>query len=221
MEVFGFIDMKKVKNLIYLFIFTGALLALKFLVIDKIFTNLGNDADVWFTSGLLLVVLGIFVTEKYFTKPLDVIVNVILLFVVLSMLENVGQFLLYWPLLVYSLLIGIIAFISFVLIDEEKDRNFLSQKIAHSSNIISSFLGSSKMLFSIVFILSIFSYFISSLENNFLINKEQIAVLSLIGFWGMLILIEPIDKKLIAPLFEKIKSDLENIFFVEYKKYIL
>ena len=97
---------------------------------------MGKDAEVWFTSGLLLVVLGVFVTEKYFTKPLDVIVNVMLLFVVLSMLENVGQFLLYWPLLIYSLLIGVIAFISFVLINEEKDRNFLSQKIAHSANLI-------------------------------------------------------------------------------------
>jgi len=198
--------MNKIKNLIYLFVFTGALLSLKFFVIDNIFTDVSKDAEIWFTSGLLLVVLGIFVTEKYFTKPLDVIVNVLLLFVVLSMLENVGKFLLYWPLLVYSLLIGVIAFISFVLIDEEKDRNFLSQKIAHSANLISSFLGSSKMLFSIVFILSIFSYFISSLENNFFINKEQVAVLSLIIFWGMLILIEPIDKKLIAPLFEKIKN---------------
>jgi len=198
--------MNKLKNLIYLFVFTGALLSLKFFVIDNIFTDAIKDAEIWFTSGLLLVVLGIFVTEKYFTKPLDVIVNVLLLFVVLSMLENVGKFLLYWPLLVYSLLIGVIAFISFVLIDEEKDRNFLSQKIAHSANLISSFLGSSKMLFSIVFILSIFSYFISSLENNFFINKEQVAILSLIIFWGMLILIEPIDKKLIAPLFEKIKN---------------
>ena len=206
MGYFRFINMNKIKNLIYLIVFISALLALKFLLIDKFFINLGKDAEIWFTSGLLLVVLGIFVTEKYFTKPLDVIVNVILLFVVLSMIENVGQFLLYGPLLAYSLLIGVIAFLSFVLIDEEKDRNFLSQKIAHSANLISSFLGSSKMLFSIVFILSIFSYFISSLENNFLINREQIAVLSLIVFWGMLILIEPIDKKLIVPLFEKIKN---------------
>jgi len=198
--------MNKIKNLIYLFVFTGVLLSLKFFVIDNIFTDVGKDAEIWFTSGLLLVVLGIFVTEKYFTKPLDAIVNVLLLFVVLSMLENVGQFLLYWPLIIYSLLTGAIAFISFVLINEEKDKNYLSQKIAHSANIISSFLGSSKMLFSIVFILSIFSYFISSLENNFFINKEQVAVLSLIVFWGMLILIEPIDKKLIAPLFEKIKN---------------
>ncbi|MCK5466291.1 DUF87 domain-containing protein [Candidatus Parcubacteria bacterium] len=198
--------MSKLKNLIYLFVFAGILFVLKFLLIDKFFIDLGKDAEVWFTSGLLLIVLGIFVTEKYFTKSLDVIVNIVLLLVVLSMLENIGQFLLYWPLFIYSLLVGAIAFLSFVLIDEEKDRNFLSQKVAHSANLIASFLGSSKMLFSIVFILSIFSYFISSLENNFLINKEQVAVLSLIVFWGMLILVEPIDKKLITPLYEKIRD---------------
>ncbi|MBU0722223.1 DUF87 domain-containing protein [Patescibacteria group bacterium] len=196
----------KVKNLIYLIIFAGILFALKFLVIDRVFTGLGNDAEIWFTSGLLLVVLGTFVTEKYFTKPLDVIVNVITLFVVLSTLDNVSNFQLYWPLVAYSLMTAVIAFLSFVLIDEEKDRNYLSQKIAHSANTVSSFLGSSKMLFSIVFILSIFSYFISSLESNALINKEQIAVLLLIAFWGMVILVEPIDKKLIVPLLEKMRD---------------
>ena len=199
-------NISKTKNLIYLFVFTGILFTLKFLLVDKIFVNLGNDAQVWFTSGLLLIVLGVFVTEKYFTRPLDVIVNVITLFVVLSTLDNVSNFQLYWPLVVYSLITVVIAFLSFVLIDEGKDRNYLSQKIAYSANTISSFLGSSKMLFSIVFILSIFSYFISSLEINSLINKEQIAVLLMIAFWGMVIMVEPIDKKLIAPLLEKIRD---------------
>lgn len=199
-------NISKAKNLIYLLVFTGILFALKFLLVDKIFADLGNDAQVWFTSGLLLIVLGVFVTEKYFTRPLDVIVNVITLFVVLSTLDNVSNFQLYWPLVAYSLLTAIIAFVSFVLIDEEKDRNYLSQKIAHSANTISSFLGSSKMLFSIVFILSIFSYFISSLESNSLINKEQMAVLLMIAFWGMVILVEPIDKKLIIPLLEKMRD---------------
>ena len=198
--------MSKIKNLIYLFIFTGALLALKVLLVDKVFVDLGHDAQVWFTSGLLLIVLGVFVTEKYFTRPLDVIVNVITLFVVLSTLDNVSNFQLYWPLVAYSLMTAIIAFVSFALINEEKDRNYLSQKIAHSANTVSSFLGSSKMLFSIVFILSIFSYFISSLESNSLINKEQMAVLLMIAFWGMVILVEPIDKKLIVPLLEKMRD---------------
>lgn len=199
-------NISKAKNLIYLLVFTGILFALKFLLVDKVFANLGNDAQVWFTSGLLLIVLGVFVTEKYFTRPLDVIVNVITLFVVLSTLDNVSNFQLYWPLVAYSLMTAIIAFVSFVLINEEKDRNYLSQKIAHSANTISSFLGSSKMLFSIVFILSIFSYFISSLESNSLINKEQMAVLLMIAFWGMVILVEPIDKKLIVPLLEKMRD---------------
>lgn len=198
--------MNKIKNLIYLVIFTGILLSLKFLVIDNIFTNLSKDAEIWFTSGLLLIVLGVFVTEKYFTKPLDVIVNVITLFVVLLTLNNISVFLLYWPLFYFSLVIVIIAFVSFILIDEEKDKNFLSQKIANSANVISSFLGSSKMLFSIVFVLSIFSYFISSLENTLLVNKEQVAVLLLVVFWGTVILVEPIDKKLITPLFDKIRD---------------
>jgi hypothetical protein len=196
----------KVKNLVYLIVFAGILFALKFLVIDRVFAGLGNDVEIWFTSGLLLIVLGIFVTEKYFTKPLDVIVNVITLFVVLLTLDNISKFYLYWPLVVYSTLTAVIAFLSFILIDEEKDRNFLSQKVAHSANVVSSFLGSSKILFSIVFILSILSYFVSSLENSLLINREQIAVLLLIIFWGIVILIEPIDKKLITPLFEKIRD---------------
>lgn len=182
------------------------LFALKFLLVDKIFIDLGNDAQVWFTSGLLLIVLGVFVTEKYFTRPIDVIVNIITLFVVLSTLDNISHFQLYGSLAVYSIITALIAFLAFVLIDEEKDQNYLSQKIARSANTISSFLGGSKILFSIVFILSIFSYFIASLKSNLLVNAEQITVLLMIAFWGMVILIEPIDKKLINPLLEKIKS---------------
>src|SRR3989344_4432184 len=164
----------KLKNLTYLIIFAGGLFALKFLLIDRIFTGLGKDSEIWFTSGLLLIILGVFVTEKYFTKPLDVIVNVITLFVVLLTLNDVSKFHLYWPLITYSLLTAVIALVSFVLVDEEKDRNVLSQKIAYSLNVISGFLGSSRLLFSIVFILSIFNYFVSSLESSSLIYVEQL-----------------------------------------------
>jgi len=222
----------KTKNLIYLFVFTGVLFCLKFLIIDKVFPGISNDAQVWFTSGLLLIVLGVFVTEKYFTKPLDVIVNIITLAVVLSMLDNKEKFLLFFPLSIYLIVIALIALTSFILVDQEKDKNLLSQRIAYSANIISGFLGSSKMLFSIVFILSIFSYFISSLENNSLINKEQIAIILLIIFWGVAILMESIDKKLITPLLNNIKSKMKvkmvgkivkrispNIIYVEQSLY--
>lgn len=202
------------------------LVVLKFSVIDKVFIGLPKDSQIWFTSGLLLIVLGTFVTEKYFTKPLDVIVNIVTLFVVLLTLDNVQEFLLYMPLLVYASLTAVIALLSFLLADEEKDANSLPQKIANSSYVISSFLGSSKMLFSIVFILSIFSYFMTSLQNNLLINNKQVDVIYMIIFWGLIILIDPIDKKLITPLINKIKDKpgpetIGKIFGVQSKKIFL
>ena len=187
---------KRIKNLVYFILFAGALFIIRFLIIDRIFVNIGKDAQIWFTSGLLLIILGVFVTEKYFTKPLDVIVNITSLFVVLTTLDNINAFLLYKPLLIYASIIAVIAIISFLFINEEKDKNHISQKIAHSANVVSSFFGSSKMLFSVVFILSIFSYFVPYLEGISSVNKGQIAVLLMIAFWGTAILIEPLLEKI-------------------------
>jgi hypothetical protein len=198
--------MSKVKNLIYLLIFSGILLALKLFVVDRIFTSRTHDADIWFTSGLLLIVLGLFVTEKYFTKSLDVIVNVIMVTVVLLTLNKPEDFRLWGALLTYSTIIGIIALVSFVLFDDEKDQNHITQKIANSGSTIARFLGSSRFLFSVVFVLSIFNYFVFSIANNIAITDGQLAVLSLIVFWGIVLLIEPIDRKLIQPVIEKIKN---------------
>src|SRR3989339_1738733 len=96
---------KRIKNLVYFILFAGALFIIRFLIIDRIFVNIGKDAQIWFTSGLLLIILGVFVTEKYFTKPLDVIVNITSLFVVLTTLDNINAFLLYKPLLIYASII--------------------------------------------------------------------------------------------------------------------
>ena len=198
--------MSKLKNLTYLLIFGGILFSLKFLLIDKVFISLPHDAGIWFTSGLLLIILGLFVTEKYFTKSLDVIVNVIAVTVVLLTLDRPGYFRLWGALLTYSSIIGCLALGSFVLFDEKKDQNTWTQRIAGIGSTVARFLGSARILFSIVFILSIFNYFVFSIGNNFTIPKEQISVLLLIIFWGAVLLIEPIDRKLIQPLVDKINN---------------
>ncbi|TAL04332.1 MAG: DUF87 domain-containing protein [Rhodospirillaceae bacterium] len=195
--------MTKLKNLFYLLAFGGTLLAIKFLLIDKIFPQFPNDAGIWFTSGLLLVILGVFVTEKYFTRSLDVLVNVITLIVVLLTLDKPELFRLWDAVFFYCIAVGILALISFVLYDEQKDQNLSSQKIADMSGTVARFLGSSRLLFSIVFILSIFNYFVFSIEKSQLITKEQVAVLVLIIFWGAVLLVEPIDRRFIQPLFDR------------------
>lgn len=194
--------MSKIKNLFYLLLFGGALFSIKIFLVDKVFADLPEDAELWFTSGLLLIILGVFVTEKYFTKSLDVLVNVITLGVVLLTLDN-PQFFKLWPALVaYGGIVGALALTSFVLFEETKDQNFASQKIARSTGVAARFLGSSRMLFSIVFLLSIFNYFVFSLEQSQTISSQQSTILLLIGFWAVVLLIEPIDSKLIRPLTE-------------------
>ncbi len=197
--------MTKIKNLIYLLLFGGGLVSLKFLLVDRIFVGLPKDSEIWFTSGLLLIILGVFVTEKYFTRSLDVLVNIITLGVILSTLDNSSLFRLWTPLLLYSGSVGLLALISFVFFSEEKDQTSTSQRVARSAGIISRFLGSSRMLFSIVFLLSLFNYFVFSIEQNEAITDHQLTILSLIGFWATVLLIEPIDRKMIQPLIESLR----------------
>jgi len=205
--------MTKIKNLVYLAVFSLELIFLKLYVIDKAFVNLGRDSELWFTSGLLLIILGVFVTEKYFTKSLDVIVNIVTLGVVLSTLDNPSRFRLWNPLLFFGVGVGLLALTSFILYDEAKDPNSTSQKLAHAFGTIARFLGSSKMLFSIVFLLSIFNYFIYSSVQNQLITSQQTAILSQIIFWGVVLLVEPIDRKLIQPLIETLNNKNKKSLF--------
>jgi hypothetical protein len=202
--------MTKLKNLSYLVVFVSALLCLKFLVVDKVFPDTSQDTAMWFTSGLLLIVLGLFITERYFTKSLDVLVNVITLSVVLLTLDKRADFQLWGVVLTFVGIIGVLALASFVIFDETKDPNTRSQRIGASAGTIARFFGSARILFSIIFVLSIFNYFVFSLNRNALISAEQVTVLLLIVFWGMVILVEPIDRKLIQPLVEKMEKKIRS-----------
>jgi len=204
--------MTKARSFIYFLSFLAALLALKFLVIDSVFSTLPNDSEIWFASGLLLIILGVFITEKYFTKSLDVIVNAVTVLIVLWTLDNQNLFRLYPALIGYISIVGLLAVISFVLSNDNKDPAAASQNIARFLNRIATFFGSSKILFSIVFILSIFNYFVFSLQNSNDISNEQISILFLIIFWGMVLLVEPIDKFAIEPILKMFGRPHPDIF---------
>ena len=202
--------MNKIKNVIYLGLFLGALFFIKFLFVDIAFVNMPQDANIWFSSGLILIILGLFITEKNFTSPVNVIVNVITTLVILLMLNNRAEFRLWESLVYYCVTVGVIALISFVLVDEKEDKNHWTQKVAESTNKIATTLGSSKIVFSIIFIISIFNYFVFSLEESQGITQQQIAILYMLIFWGGMILIEPIDKMLIQPIIKCFTKKIDN-----------
>ncbi|MDD4178974.1 MAG: DUF87 domain-containing protein [Candidatus Margulisbacteria bacterium] len=191
--------MSKIKSFLYLAIFFVALIALRYFITIA-FPHLPKDSDIWFASGLLLIILGIFITEKYFTKSLDVIVNIITLLIVLWTVDSFKTFALYPSLLVYTIIVGFMAIASFLIYDNEKDPQSWHQRVANSLNKVSTFLGSSRILFSIVFILSFFNYIVFSMERSQSITTQQIAAFNMIVFWGAVILIEPIDNHIIQPI---------------------
>lgn len=192
--------MSKIISFLYLVVFGGALLALRFILIPRVFPDIPSDAyEIWFASGLLLVVMGVFLTEKYFTKSLDVLVNVIALTFALWTVDSFKTFALYPAFFYYTGVVGIFALTSFLLFDDTREPSALDQRVARTLNKVATFLGSAKMLFSIVFILSFFSYFVNALSTNDTFER-QMAALVLIVFWGAAILIEPIHRSIIAPL---------------------
>src|SRR5687768_10160709 len=76
-----------------------------------------NHALFWFYSGALMIVLGKYVVEPFFTTPADAIVNALALLIALSSLSKADQFSLlgytalnYYGVLVIVLAVAAIAF---------------------------------------------------------------------------------------------------------------
>jgi uncharacterized protein len=198
--------MTKTRSLVYLLIFLAILLIIRFWIFEKLNIPQTRGTEIWFASGLLLVILGVFLTERYFTKTIDVIVNVITLLVALWAVDRFETFILYPALLIYVSSVGIMAFLSFLLTDEQSDSERFVQRIATGLYRISTFFGSARLLFSIVFLLSFFNYFIITFQKQGGISNQEVAAIIVILFWGFVLLVEPIDRHLIKPLSDTLST---------------
>lgn len=113
-----------------------------------------SNYNLLFVSGALLLIFGTYIAEPYFTKPVDVITNSTAVILALLSVKNPENFIGYWYLFYGAVAIGLS---SVFLI-------FLSQfpKIEKAQKIfleIITKLGQSKIVFSIIYLLTIVSYF--------------------------------------------------------------
>jgi hypothetical protein len=135
----------------------------------------GPDA-IWFNAGLFTLLLGRFVTEYRFTKPNDVFLNCVTVFVGVSTLAHPPHPAWWEGIRWGSAAIGVIAVaLSWDLgaqarREERKWRSFLYQLVVS--------IGRADVLFSIVFILALMSYF--ALDTH----ETQIFVIA----WGGILL---------------------------------
>lgn len=140
-----------------------------------------EPTTVWFFSGILLVIMGMYVTEPYFSSPTDTLSNSISLILVLTALTSKQQLVGYWELLVYAICMFLISILHMIV----KNRSEKAKKI---SFWISKNLGSSKVMFSVVYVVSAFSFF-----------KENIPMLfAALALWICMVPVGMIEKIIYA-----------------------
>lgn len=115
-------------------------------------STLGSDSSVWFYSGALLIILGSYITEPYFSKPTDTIASSISLLLALLGITNKDLLIGYNFMLVYAFLMLVIAVIAIFL----KDYDNKPKEILY---YITKTIGTSKVMFSTIYLFSAFSYF--------------------------------------------------------------
>jgi hypothetical protein len=127
-------------------------------VLSKSFSFPKGDASIWFHTGLLMVIIGTYWVEHYFTRPSDVVINGLVVIIATSSLSN-PPYSGWWNFLFFSSIVLVV--LSFIVvwsgspaIPENED-----SKIKKFLYLTTTRLGSSKILFSFVFLLSLLSYF--------------------------------------------------------------
>ena len=118
----------------------------------SVFFKQGTDESVWFFSGVLLLVMATFVTEPYFTAPTDTLANSISMGLMLFAIQNRDDFICFWPLMIYAFSMFVVSITSIIV----RGRYPKLNRILY---LITSNIGSSKSMYSAVYILSAFSYF--------------------------------------------------------------
>jgi len=135
-------------------------------------TSADSKYNLLFISCALLLIFGTYITEPYFTKPIDVITNATAIILALLSVNNPTEFVGYWYLFYSAVGLG---FISIMLI-------FLSQipklvVVQRTIYEIVTKMGQSRVIFSTIYILTIISYF----------RNEPIEFTALLTFWVVFI----------------------------------
>ncbi len=173
--------------------------------------------DLWFYSGIFMVLFSVLFIEPYYSSPKNVISNAVpLLLVFLAVEPDFTNKFQWW------LLIGIIIFILAVSIasisikDENKSPESKTNMLSERLKNIAVLLGRGKVLYSAVFLYFLFDYYVYD-------KAVSGYVFFLLILWAVILLINP--KELTSTLFSKKRiindSAIGDIFGVQSKRMFL
>jgi len=175
--------------------------------------------DLWFYSGLFMVLFSILFIEPYYTSPKNVITNTIpLLLVLLSIKSDFISLNIWWILCGFSLSLLILSIIALALEDKDKSPGHIVNRVSDRIKNIVVLVGHGKVIYSIIFISFIFLY-----RFEFIKDVKETYFLVLILLWGLVLLINPknLHNKFSNKQIDKSKDALGEIFGVQSKKIFL
>lgn len=151
-----------------------------------------DDRAFLYQNGLLLIAFGTLLFEDKFTKPVDSFTNALV--VIITLLGVTTKTLIGWDLIFAVCVFVVITSAISIFFGRYQNKNSVIGKTISFSYYAATFFGRAKVIFSLTFILALFSYY-GSKSDDFL---------TLLLFWGFVILIEPAKLPLIiARLFSK------------------
>lgn len=165
--------------IIYLFILISI-----FNLIDGNFSELlwktSSDKRIWFFSGALLIILGKYIAEPFFSKPTDAIANSSAVIITLLTLNSKADFSFYKIILITALAVLFFSLLTIFLKNFNQENNKI-RKLNHFSFIVATKIGNYKILFSLVYLSAVYSYFLDIPDPN------VVATIVLCFFWYFLI----------------------------------
>lgn len=191
----------------------GILLFVNYCFTGGIFPSTETN-DLWFYSGIFMVLFSIFFIEPYYSSPKNVITNAIPLLLVLLAIKNTFTNTVLWLFAISYLLILLTMSIGAIAIeDKNKSPSHKNNKSANWLKDLSVLFGQGRVLYSAVFVYFLLTYY--SIQNFYTITMFVL--------WSIILMIDP--KKLKNTFSSKITETNENalgeIFGVQSKKIFL
>jgi len=194
-----------------------------FLAINYLFT--GNvlptteTKDIWFYSGLFMVLFSVLFIEPFYSSPKNVITNSIpLLLVFISIQQSYKSELLWWLSISVILVLITISILAMALSNEEKSEDSTQNVISIKLKTIAVLIGQGKVIYSAVFLSVLFLYRIELIETI-----SDTYYLVLVVLWGCLLLIDSkkIHSKFLIYEVDKSTDAIGEIFSVQSNRMFL
>ena len=167
--------MTKRERIVYLITFISGLYGLNWILNNSFAIPVGDRA-IWLHGGLLMIIVGSYWIEHFFTRPADVVINGLVVFISTSTLNN-PPFEQWWTLLRICSLILVVAAFAVSWTGSPASPQHDTSRLKRFVYLILIRLGCAKVLFSAVLALALLSYFD--------LNDPQTRWI--VGFWAVVV----------------------------------